>query len=207
MGFYSENILPYLFDWSLSSRLFTKYRQEVLAEVKGEVLEIGFGTGLNLSYYPEEIHKIITVDNNPGVHKLAQKRIEKSSITVDHRILSGENLPMADSTFDTVVSTWTLCSIEKVEQAVKEIHRVLKPGGKYFFIEHGLSNETDIQTWQNRLTPLQKIIGDGCHLNRNIRSIVEQQFNRVNLEEFYMEKTPKIAGYMYKGVAIKEVKG
>jgi ubiquinone/menaquinone biosynthesis C-methylase UbiE len=203
MSFYSQKIFPYLLDWSLSDATFSKYRQEVLAEVEGEVLEIGFGTGLNLSFYPDEIHKIITVDNNPGVHKLAQKRIEKSTITVDHRILSGENLPMADNTFDSVVSTWTLCSIEKVEQAVQEIHRVLKPGGKFFFIEHGLSNEPSIQTWQNRLNPVQKIIADGCHLNRNIREIVEQQFNRVNLEEFYVEKTPKFIGYMYKGVAIK----
>jgi len=107
MGFYSQKILPYLLDWSLSDSTFSKYRQEVLAVAEGEVLEIGFGTGLNLSFYPEEIYKIITVDNNPGVHKLAQKRIEKSSITVDHRILSGENLPMKDNTFNSVVSTWT----------------------------------------------------------------------------------------------------
>lgn len=203
MGFYSIKIFPYLLDWSLSDATFTKYRQEVLAEVAGEVLEIGFGTGLNLSYYPDEIHKIVTVDNNPGVHQLAQKRIEKSHITVDHRILSGENLPMADNTFDSIISTWTLCSIEKVEQAVQEIYRVLKPGGKFFFIEHGLSHESSIQIWQNRLTPVQKIIADGCHLNRNIRQIVEGQFNRVDLEEFYIEKTPKFAGYMYKGIAVK----
>ncbi|AFY54767.1 methylase involved in ubiquinone/menaquinone biosynthesis [Rivularia sp. PCC 7116] len=203
MGFYSQKIFPYLLDWSLSDSTFNQYRQEVLAEVEGEVLEIGFGTGLNLSFYPDEIHKIITVDNNPGVNKLAQKRIEKSSITVDHRILSGENLPMADNTFDSVVSTWTLCSIEKVEQAVKEIHRVLKPGGKFFFIEHGLSNEPSIQTWQNRLNPIQNVIADGCNLNRNIRSIVQQQFIRVNVEEFYADKTPKFLGYMYQGVAVK----
>ena len=205
MGFYSEKIFPYLLDWSLSDSTFSKYRQEILAEVEGEVLEIGFGTGLNLSYYPEEIHKIVTVDNNPGVHQLAQKRIKKSSITVDHRILSGENLPMADNTFDSVVSTWTLCSIEKVEQAIAEIHRVLKPRGKFFFIEHGLSNEPNVQTWQNRLTPLQKIIADGCHLNRNIRQVVEQQFSQVSLAEFHAEQTPKFMGYMYKGVAIKSV--
>lgn len=204
MGFYSEKIFPYLLDWSLSDATFNKYRQEILAEVAGEVLEIGFGTGLNLSYYPEEIHKIITVDRNPGVHQLAQKRIEKSSITVDCRVISGENLPMADKTFDSVVSTWTLCSIKEVEQAVKEIHRVLKPKGKFFFIEHGLSNEPNIQTWQNRLTPIQKIIADGCHLNRNIRLIIEQQFSQVSLEEFYAEKTPKFMGYMYKGVAVKK---
>jgi ubiquinone/menaquinone biosynthesis C-methylase UbiE len=203
MGFYSRKIFPYLLDWSLSDATFNKYRQEILAEVEGEVLEIGFGTGLNLSFYPDEIHKIITVDNNPGVHKLAQKRIANSNITVDHRILSGENLPMADSTFDSVVSTWTLCSIEKVEQAVKEIYRVLKPGGKFFFIEHGLSNEPSIQTWQNRLNPIQNAIADGCNLNRNIRSILEQEFSRVDVEEFYADKTPKFMGYMYKGVAIK----
>lgn len=205
MGFYSQKILPYLLDWSLSDSSFAKYRQEVLARVEGEVLEIGFGTGLNLSYYPEKIRKIITVDNNPGVHRLAQKRIEKSSITVDHRILSGEHLPMADNTFDSIVSTWTLCSIKKVEEALKEIYRVLKPGGKFFFIEHGLSNEAEIQVWQNRLNPVQKIIGDGCHLNRNMRQIIEQQFQQVSLEEFYVENAPKVAGYMYKGVAIKTV--
>jgi ubiquinone/menaquinone biosynthesis C-methylase UbiE len=203
MGFYSQRILPYLLDWSLSDSSLAKYRQEVLAGVKGEVLEIGFGTGLNLSYYPEDIHKIITVDDNPGVQRLAQKRIRASSITVDHRVLNGENLPMADNTFDSVVSTWTLCSIENVEQALKEIYRVLKPEGKFFFVEHGLSNEPEIQVWQNRLTPLQKRIAGGCHFNRNIRQLIESQFDIVSLEEFYAEKTPKIMGYFYKGVATK----
>ncbi|MEM1392227.1 MAG: class I SAM-dependent methyltransferase [Cyanobacteria bacterium P01_A01_bin.80] len=203
MGFYSQKIFPYLLDWSLSDSSFNRYRQEVLAEVEGEVLEIGFGTGLNLSFYPDEINQIITVDNNPGVHKLAQKRIANSNVTVDHRILSGENLPMLDSTFDSVVSTWTLCSIEKVEQAVKEIFRVLKPSGKFFFIEHGLSNEPSIQTWQNRLNPIQNIIADGCNINRNIRQIVKQEFSQVDVKEFYADKTPKFMGYMYQGVAIK----
>ncbi|MFQ4145268.1 class I SAM-dependent methyltransferase [Chlorogloeopsis sp. ULAP02] len=203
MGFYSQRILPYLLDWSLSDSSLAKYRQEVLAGVKGEVLEIGFGTGLNLSYYPEHIHKIITVDVNPGIHGLAQKRIQTSSITVDHKVLNGENLPMTDHTFDSVVSTWTLCSIENVEQALREIYRVLKPGGKFFFVDHGLSHEPEVQVWQNRLTPLQKRIAGGCHFNRNIRQLIESQFDIVSLEEFYAEKTPKIMGYFYKGVATK----
>lgn len=204
MGFYSQKILPYLLDWSLSDPNIGKYRQEILANVKGEVLEIGFGTGLNLSYYPPDLEKIVTVDVNPGVHKLAQKRIASSSITVDHRVLNGENLPMLDNTFDSVVSTFSLCSIAKVEQALQEIHRVLKPGGKFFFLEHGLSNEPKIQVWQNRLTPIQKVIADGCHFNRNIRQLVEQQFDNVQLEEFVGENLPEIpAGYLYKGVAIK----
>lgn len=203
MGFYSQKILPYLLDWSLSDPKISKYRQQILAEVKGEVLEIGFGTGLNLSYYPKDLEKLVAIDSNAGVNKLAQKRIESSSITIDNRVLNGESLPMADNTFDSVVSTFTLCSIAKVEQALTEIYRVLKPGGKFFFLEHGLSNEPKIQVWQNRLTPIQKVIGDGCHLNRNIRQLVEQQFDHVTLEAFVGENLPKIAGYLYKGIATK----
>ncbi len=203
MGFYSQRILPYLLNWAMSDPNLAKYRQEVLADVQGEVLEIGFGTGLNLSYYPENIQKIIAVDANPGVNALAQKQIQASSITVDYRVLNGENLPMADNTFDSVVSTWTLCSIANVEQALQEIYRVLKPGGRFFFVEHGLSNEPQIQVWQNQLTPLQKVIADGCHFNRNIRQLVKNQFDTVILKEFYADKIPKISGYLYKGVASK----
>jgi ubiquinone/menaquinone biosynthesis C-methylase UbiE len=205
MGFYSQRILPYLLDWSLSDPTMAQYRREVLANVTGEVLEIGFGTGLNLSYYPESIDKLVAIDANPGVHNLARKRIQKSHITVDNRVLNGENLPMADNTFDSVVSTWTLCSIAKVEQALQEIYRVLKPGGKFFFVEHGLSNEPQVQVWQNRLNPIQKVIGDGCHLNRNIRQLIEKRFDTVTLKEFYAEKTPKFVGYLYQGVATKAV--
>lgn len=203
MDFYSRNILPYLLDWAMADSNLVKYRQQVLADVTGEVLEIGFGTGLNLSYYPESIHKLVAIDANPGVHKLAEKRLQTSSITVDHRVLNGEALPMPDHSFDSVVSTWTLCSIAKVEQALEEIHRVLKPGGRFFFIEHGLSHEPEVQVWQNRLNPIQKIIAGGCHLNRNIRQLVEAQFDSVTLEEFYADKEPKFIGYLYKGVAAK----
>ena len=203
MGFYSRQILPYLLDWSMSDQSLAKYRQDVLANVQGEVLEIGFGTGLNLSYYPPELQRLVAIDANPGVNAIAQKRIQAAAIAVEYRVLNGENLPMADGTFDSVVSTWTLCSIAKVEQALKEIYRVLKPGGQFFFVEHGLSKDPQIQVWQNRLTPLQKIIADGCHFNRNIRQLIEHQFSTVTLKEFYADKTPKIIGYLYQGVATK----
>lgn len=203
MGFYSRVILPRLLDWTMSDPAFSQYRQKVLANVEGEVLEIGFGTGLNLSYYPHYIEKVTTVDPNSGMNKLAQKRIQASKIQVENRILNSENLPMADSTFDSVVSTWTLCSIPRVEKALQEIYRVLKPGGKFFFVEHGLSDKPNIQVWQNRLTPLQKIIADGCHLNRNIQGLVEQQFDSVSLEKFDIENFPKLASYTYMGVATK----
>ena len=203
MGFYSNFILPQAMDWVMSNSLLSQYRQEVLAEVSGKVLEIGFGTGLNLLYYPQNIQKLTTIDANYGMNKLAQKRIQVSKIRVDSRILNGENLPMPDNSFDSVVSTWTLCSIARVDQALEEIYRVLKPGGKFFFIEHGLSNEPKVQVWQNRLTPLQKIVGDGCHLNRNIKQIVGKQFNNIIVEEFDAPNLPKITVFMYKGVAIK----
>jgi ubiquinone/menaquinone biosynthesis C-methylase UbiE len=203
MGFYSEVLLPRLLDWSMSNPQFSDYRQQVLSQVSGDVLEIGFGTGLNLPHYPNQIEKVTTIDANPGMNSLAEKRIQASSLQVDNKVLNGENLPMPDNSFDSVVSTWTLCSIANVDQALQEIHRVLKPGGKFFFIEHGLSEEENIQVWQNRLTPLQKVIGDGCHFNRNIEQLVKNHFQTVTLEKFYAPKTPKVGGYMYKGVATK----
>lgn len=203
MNFYERRILPYLFDLSLSSPDLAKYRREILADVGGEVLEIGFGTGLNLPYYPEWIRKIATVDSNPGVQTIAQKRIASSPIAVEHHIFSGEHLPMADGTFDSVVSTFTLCSISNVEQAIAEIYRVLKPGGRFFFVEHGLSPKPEIQVWQNRLTPIQKRIAGGCHFNRNIRQLIEKQFDLATIDESYAENSPKIAAYLYKGIATK----
>lgn len=203
MGFYSQKIFPYLLDWSMSGSDFGRYRQAVLKDVTGNILEIGFGTGLNLAYYPESVQEIVTVDVNPAMHRLAQKRIQTSSIAVDHRVLSGEHLPMAEASFDSVVSTFTLCSIQQVEQAIKEIYRVLKPGGKFFFVEHGLSQEPKIRVWQHRLTPIQKVIADGCHLDRNIRNLVEAQFDDLAIEEFYAENLPKTVAYFYRGVATK----
>lgn len=203
MGFYSNVILPRLMDWSMSDRILSNYREDVLSEVSGNILEIGFGTGLNLPHYPKRVKKITTVDINPGMNSLAQKRIEESSIQVDNKVLNGEHLPMNDHSFDSVVSTWTLCSIAKVDQALKEIHRVLKPGGTFFFIEHGLSDEPNIQSWQNRLNPLQKLLVDGCHLNRNIEQLVKNNFQILQLDKFYVPNLPKTHSYMYKGVASK----
>lgn len=204
MNIYSRLIFPTLIDRVMSGEDFANYRREILADATGSVLEIGFGTGLNLAYYPSNsVQKITTVDVNPGMNQLAQKRIATSPISVDYQVLNGEKLPMADATFDTVVSTWTLCSIKQVELAIAEIYRVLKPGGKFLFIEHGLSNEPKIQTWQHRLTPIQKIIADGCHLDREIKSLIAKQFANLTIKEFYAPNKPKIGGYFYQGIATK----
>ncbi len=204
MNIYSRLIFPSLIDRVMSGDDFANYRRKTLANATGEVLEIGFGTGLNLPYYPTDtVKNISTIDINPGMNKLAQKRISVSTINVRFQVLNGEQLPMSEDTFDTVVSTWTLCSIKNVEQAIAEIYRVLKPGGKFLFIEHGLSNEPKIQTWQHRLNPIQKIIADGCNLNRDIKALINHQFINLEIQEFYTPNKPKIGSYFYQGIATK----
>jgi ubiquinone/menaquinone biosynthesis C-methylase UbiE len=203
MKLYSQVIFPWFMDRTMSDPVLSEYRQQVLAEVSGEILEIGFGTGLNLNYYPQNIQNITVIDRNEGMNKFAKGRIQSSPINVNFQILDAEKLPNLDNTFDSVVSTWTLCSIAKVEQAIAEIYRVLKPGGKFFFIEHGLSQEAKIQNWQNFLNPIQNLVGDGCNLNRNIKQLIANDFKNITTEEFYSPNLPKFIGYMYKGVAIK----
>jgi ubiquinone/menaquinone biosynthesis C-methylase UbiE len=181
-----------------------KYRRELLANVSGDILEIGFGTGLNLAHYPSHVRKITTVDPNPGMNAKANKRIQESDIEVDRRVLGSERLPFEDDRFDCVASTWTLCSIENVNQALSEIYRVLKRGGRFIFLEHGLSPEPKIQKWQRRLNWLEMRIADGCRLDRNIRELLAAQpFGSVEMDEFYMEKSLKTHGYMYRGAATK----
>lgn len=187
----------------MSSEAMTAYRQQLLHSVSGDILEIGFGTGLNLPHYPETVTSLTTIDPNEGMNAIAQKRIDASPIPVETKPLSGENLSMPEASFDNVVCTWTLCSIPNVEKALSEAYRVLKPGGQFFFIEHGLSSEPDIQAWQNRLTPIQRIVADGCHLNRKIDALVKAAFDEVEVTEFYGEDLPKVMGYFYRGIATK----
>ena len=204
MGIYSKHLFPRLMNFTMSGENFDEVRRSILAGVRGHTLEIGFGTGLNLPHYPSSLNQLTTVDVNPGMGPLAQRRIERSAIEVSHHVLNGESLPMAAATFDSVVSTWTLCSIPNVDEALGEIYRVLKPDGRFFFVEHGLSDEPRIGRWQHRLTPLQKIIGDGCHLDRDIEALVRSAgFRIVELERFYLKKVPRVGGYLYRGVAAR----
>jgi ubiquinone/menaquinone biosynthesis C-methylase UbiE len=202
--FYSDVIFPRLCDFFMGQPFVAKHRQRLLATAYGDVLEIGFGTGLNLPFYPAQVHRITTVDPNPGMHRLARRRIGHSKIEVDHRVISGESVPFQDNHFDIAVSTFTLCSIEEVGRALSEVYRVLKPGGKFLFLEHGLSRELRIQKWQRRLNWLVMRLADGCHLDRNMKELVAAQpFSSFEMEEFYLEKTPKTHGYLYQGVAVK----
>ena len=188
----------------MTSESMTAYRQALLKDIWGEVLEIGFGTGLNLPHYSEAVTSLTALDPNEGMQAIAQKRIDSSPLPVHLKWVSGEDLPMADASFDNVVCTWTLCSIPDAAKALSEAYRVLKPGGKFFFIEHGLSNEPNIQTWQNWLTPVQRVIADGCHINRKIDDLVGAVFDELAVEEFYAPDLPKVGGYFYRGIATKQ---
>jgi ubiquinone/menaquinone biosynthesis C-methylase UbiE len=204
MGFYSQVIVPCLCDFSLDRPFVAKYRRELLASASGDILEIGFGTGLNLPYYPEEVRKLTTVDPSAGMLRRARRRIEQTGIAVDQRVVSSERLPFADGAFDCVVSTFTLCSIAEVNQALGEVCRVLKPGGRFLFLEHGLSPEPGVQKWQRRLNWLHMRLAAGCHLDRPIKELVSAQpFSSVEVEEFYLDRLPRTHGYMYRGGATK----
>ncbi len=204
MNVYQQFIFPRLLDRMMQGDPFSTYRRSLLADVSGDVLEIGFGTGLNLAHYPGRVQRLTTVDPNAGMNPLARRRIEAGAIAVDQQLLSSEALPMAAESFDSVVSTWTLCSIAQVEQALGEVWRVLRPGGRFFFIEHGLAaDDPKLQRWQHRVNPLQNLLGDGCNLNRDMAALVRQMFPNTVVDQFYMENMPKIGGYMYRGVATK----
>jgi ubiquinone/menaquinone biosynthesis C-methylase UbiE len=204
VGFYAQVIVPLLCDFGLDRPFVARYRRELLAHASGTILEIGFGTGLNLPCCPPHVRKVTTVDPNVGMYRRARRRIKQSRIEVDRRLLGGERLPFEDATFDCAVSNFTLCSIEQVDQAVREVYRVLKPGGKLLLLEHGLSPDPKVQKWQRRLNWLQMRLAGGCHLDRDMRALVTAQpFVSVQMDEFYIEKTPKTHGYMYRGVATK----
>ena len=204
MSLYSRHVFPHLLDWIMSQPAFMAAREELLTEVQGDVLEIGFGTGLNLDYYPEAVESLTTVDVNPGVHRLAEKRLAANRLPVKFELVSGEHLPMPDNSYDAVVSTWTLCSIPDVVGALKEIRRVMKPEGKFYFVEHGLSPDPKIARWQHRLTPIQKVIGDGCHLNRDTLKLIEQAgLKTLSYRQFEAEGLPAIGAFMTLGVAGK----
>jgi ubiquinone/menaquinone biosynthesis C-methylase UbiE len=180
-------------------------RKSLLSKItEEEILEIGFGTGINLKFYPDNVKKIIGIDSNSGMLKQAQKKITNGSIEIELKNQSSEVLPFPDNNINAVTSTYTLCSIKEINTALKEIHRVLKPGGKFYFLEHGLADNPKTQKWQHRLNPIQNIWSGGCNLNRDMKFfITNARLKIVELKNYYLKGDPKIVGYMYEGIAVK----
>lgn len=204
MGIYEKLILPRLLDLAMRTRRLASYRHQVFGSACGWVLEIGVGSGLNLPLYDSAVDHVVALDPSPDLLRLASRRREDAPIPAAILQASAEQLPFRDAVFDTIVMTWTLCSIPNPSAALVEMRRVLKPGGRLLFVEHGLSPEGRIAGWQHWLTPCWKRIGGGCHLNRKIDDLIHAAGFRVDaLETGYM-KGPKPWTFMYQGSAIAD---
>jgi ubiquinone/menaquinone biosynthesis C-methylase UbiE len=173
MGFYSTHIVPRFIDKALGTPAMQEGRDAVAAGLSGTVLEIGFGSGLNVASYPPEIELVYAVEPALTARKIAVPRIAASPIPIQYAGLHGETVALGDNSCDGALCTFTLCTIPGVEQALAELRRVLKPGGKFHFLEHGLAPDAKTQAWQRRLDPLEKRLADGCHLTRDPVELVK----------------------------------
>jgi ubiquinone/menaquinone biosynthesis C-methylase UbiE len=202
MGIYGEHVLPRIVDKVLSGEEIRRTRERVCSELHGDVVEIGFGSGHNAPFYSRKVTGVWAVEPSQLARRMAEKRVSKALVPVTYSGLDGQSLELPDDRFDTALSTWTLCTIPDAVAALREIGRVLKPGGTLHFVEHGRSPDDDVRKWQNRITPIQKRMGGGCHLNRDIAALVERAgFEVEKLENYYGEDEPKPFGYRYEGVA------
>lgn len=190
--------------WVLGGSRIASYRKGLLADIQGKILEIGFGTGLNLPQYPPGVKELHVVEPHPGTQARSRRRRSKSPITVHFHGQDAQNLPFDNESFDAVVSTFTLCSIPDADSALREVRRVLRPRGRLYFLEHGLAPDLKVQKRQHRYTPLQKILGDGCHLDRDMNELIDvADFKLVDLKKFYHPGFPRVAGFFYQGIAEK----
>jgi ubiquinone/menaquinone biosynthesis C-methylase UbiE len=201
MSFYRDRIVPHLVHLSMRNRHLVPYRERVISAAEGRVLEIGIGSGLNLPFYAPYVREILGLEPAPRLLAMARDNASRSSLPVRFIEGSAEAIPLEDHSIDTVVTTWTLCTIPDDVGALREMRRVLRPAGQLLFVEHGRAPEASVRKWQDRLTPLWKRISAGCHLNRPIRTLIETAgFDIGQIETGYI-KGPKPMAYFYEGRA------
>jgi ubiquinone/menaquinone biosynthesis C-methylase UbiE len=201
MGLYQNQIVPLLTHMAMRQRNFAAYRSRVVPAAVGHVLEIGVGSGLNLPFYTRNVEHVIGLDPSSKLLAMARGNLRPGLSAVEFVEGSAEAIPLENRTIDTVVTTWTLCSIPDAERALREMYRVLKPAGRLLFVEHGRAPDPSVRWWQDQLTPIWKRLGGGCHLNRAIKMLIEGagfQFER--FEAGYM-RGPKPMTFMYEGSA------
>ncbi len=202
MGFYGDRVLPRIIDSACGGKDMEPHRRRVCAGLTGDVVEIGFGSGLNVPFYPAAVNRVAAVDPAGTGWKLAEKRLSASTVPVQWSGLDGQSLPFPDDSYDSALSTWTLCTIPDVAAALREVHRVLKPGGALHFVEHGLAPDEGVQRWQRRLEPVQKRVFGGCHVTRPIvRLLTDAGFTVTDVDVFYAEKAPKFGAAFSLGIA------
>lgn len=202
MSIYRDHVLPRLMDKACGTAELTRWRRSVTAGLSGTVVEIGFGSGLNLRAYPPEVQVVLAVEPAAASRRLAEDRISDSHLEVRHVALRGESLPLDDNSCDGALSTFTLCTIVDVNAALGEIRRVVRPGGRFHFLEHGLSPDDSVARWQRRIDPVQSRVADGCHLTRDIAELVRAAgFEIEHIESRYGEG-PKPWTWMTEGRVI-----
>lgn len=204
MSFYHHYVFPTVLDLAMSSRQLRAPRDRALAPARGRILEIGFGTGMNLTHYPPAVRRIEAIDPDRDLDRYSLPRIRKAAIDVDFHHLDAEHLPFEDARFDTVVSTFTLCTIPDVVHALGEVQRVLKPGGQFLFLEHGRSPDARVARWQDRLNRAWRSLAGGCNLNRPVSSLVAGAGLAPGpTQSYYLRRTPRFIGYLTEGLAHK----
>ena len=203
MGLWERQLLPRLIDACNNGPHVKAVRERMCTGLSGDVVEIGFGSGLNVPYYPSAVTRVLAVEPSDVGWGLAAGRVAASHVPVERIGLDGRALPLPDHSVDSALSTWTLCTIPDPDEALAELRRVLKPGGRLTFVEHGLSPDTGVATWQRRLDPLQRRIVGGCRLTLSVLSVVRQAgFVVERVENEYEEGAPRPIGYLYEGTAI-----
>ncbi|MDE0037610.1 MAG: class I SAM-dependent methyltransferase [Gammaproteobacteria bacterium] len=203
MGFYSDRILPHCIDKGCAAKPISRQREKVVPQAEGRILEVGMGSGLNIPFYAvEKVELVWGLEPSAGMREKARARVEAAPFELRMLDLPGEEIPLPDNSADTVVLTYTLCTIPGWKAALEQMRRVLKPGGKLLFSEHGSAPDDSVRRWQNRIDPIWTRLAGGCHLNRDIPKLLgEGGFNIGRLETMYLPSTPRIAGFTYWGYA------
>ena len=202
---YDKYILPYVLNCTCGQKPFVKQRQKLVPLAKGKVLEVGIGSGLNMPYFDtSKVISVVGIDPSVELIQLAEKRIDDSMPDVNFVISKAEEMQFNDNSFDTVLITYTMCTVDDVSASLMQIKRVLKSDGQLLFCEHGLAPDEKIVKWQNRINKFWPTISGGCNINKNIPHLIgEAGFTISNMEQMYLPKTPKILGYNYWGTALK----